>query len=72
MGCSHGSQLGRVFPKISNYPRIPYLFCCACMIGSYVLLIYSGDQVGTDYFRYILPGLLIGGAAGHGIFTFGQ
>ena len=51
---------------------MPFLLCMACMIGGYILFIYSGTQAGRDYWRYVLPGMLVGASGGHTAFHLVQ
>lgn len=52
-----------VWPILMKRPRWPIAIGLTFSIVGYVLFSQSGTQVGTDYWRYLFPGQIIGSAA---------
>lgn len=57
------------YPKLVSRPRWPITLGLIASIVGYVLFSQSGTQVGTDYWRYLFPGQIVGSAGMMVVFT---
>ncbi|WVQ82496.1 hypothetical protein IAT38_004625 [Cryptococcus sp. DSM 104549] len=57
------------FPQMTARPRVTVTVCMVLATAAYVLWIESGDQVGVNYWKYVLPGYLIGPPAAMALFN---
>jgi hypothetical protein len=58
-----------LFPKLVSRPRWPITIGLIASIVGYVLFSQSGTQIGTDYWRYLFPGQIVGSAGMMVVFT---
>ena len=58
-----------LFPKLVSRPRWPIVVGTILGIVGYILMTFSGTQIGADYWRFIFTGGAIGSAATMMVFT---
>ncbi|ODN90701.1 hypothetical protein L198_06017 [Cryptococcus wingfieldii CBS 7118] len=57
------------FPQMTARPRITVALGLGCAIGANLLFIYAKDYTGLGYWKYLLPGYIIGPGACMALFN---
>ncbi|WWC90585.1 uncharacterized protein L201_005521 [Kwoniella dendrophila CBS 6074] len=56
------SLLLSLWSKPFKYPRLMVSIGCFLGSGSYILFIFSKDQIGLNYWKFLFPGFILGSA----------